>query len=313
MEMACFSAGRAIANSPGLLHRHLMMLRTFTGLILVASIPVFGQDYEIRLHRPSRVGEKTKVLATGKESEEVSVTSAGRTLRQEKKEFSVELEGVSTTLEVSPKGKPTRLSFQIGKFVKTEAGLQKELLPRDTVVTASRRGAKMVFEVSGTPVSPEIEKALGVVISIGGTDSTDDDMFGTRERRRIGESWGVNKSALAASMNTDPRMTMRDIDGQVTLKDVIKGKPGPVLVLTVDVKGKPVPTAADQRPPVQDALMHMTGTAELPADPSQERLKETMEMTFSGRMTRSPNPNGPQVDARVLSRRSMTANTSRIN
>jgi hypothetical protein len=283
-------------------------------LALVAALPVLAQDYEIRLHHPQRVGSKNKVSATGRDLQEMSMWSEGRALRQEKKELSVEMDAVSTVLAVGPKGKPTSLSLQIQKLTKMDAGIQKDLLPRDTVVTASRAGKKTSFEMNGQAVEPDVAQALELVITVGNPEleDTDDDLFGTRERKRVGDSWDANQAAVAKLLMSDPRMTVKDIIGKATLKELIKDASGQRLLVAFEVTGKTVP--ANPAPGAsQGGTIVMKGTAEFPLDTSLPRVKETAEMNLSARMTGKQNPNGPEVERRMTLKRSNTANITPIN
>jgi hypothetical protein len=240
--------------------------------------------------------------------------SEGRALRQEKKELSVEMDAVSTVLAVGPKGKPTSLSLQIQKLTKMDAGIQKDLLPRDTVVTASRAGKKTSFEMNGQAVEPDVAQALELVITVGNPEleDTDDDLFGTRERKRVGDSWDANQAAVAKLLMSDPRMTVKDIIGKATLKELIKDASGQRLLVAFEVTGKTVP--ANPAPGAsQGGTIVMKGTAEFPLDTSLPRVKETAEMNLSARMTGKQNPNGPEVERRMTLKRSNTANITPIN
>ena len=284
-------------------------------LALVAALPVFAQDYEIRLHHPRRVGSKNKVSAIGRDLQEMSMWSEGRALREEKKELTVEMDAVSTVLAVGPKGKPTSLSLQIQKLTKMDAGIQKELLPRDTVVTASRVGKKTSFEVNGQAVDPDVTQALELVVSVSNPDldDTDDDLFGTRERKRVGDSWDANQAAVAKLLMSDPRMTVKDIIGKATLKELIKDASGQRLLVAFEVTGKTVPATPAPGASSQGGTIVMKGTAEFPLDPSLPRVKETAEMNLSARMTGKQNPNGPEVERRMTLKRSTTVKITPIN
>jgi hypothetical protein len=284
-----------------------MKLRHLVGLALSAALPVLAQDYEIRLHRPHRVGEKEKILVVGKESQEMSMSSAGKVMREDKKEFTVELDCVSTVLAISPTGKVTRLSFEVSKLVRKDAGLQKEVLPRGTVVVASKAGRKTVFEVDGNAVAPEVAQALDLVMTVSGSDGTDDELFGTRERKRVGDSWSVNKEAVTQMMSNDPRMAVKDVAGKVTLKEVVKDASGPRLLVTFDVTAKAAPAGATPGVSSQDGTIIMKGTGEFPVDPKLQRTKESMEMDLSTRITRTQNPGNREIEMRMTAKRSMTA------
>ncbi len=287
-----------------------MSSRYLVGLAVLAALPILGQDYEIRLHRPRHVGQENKITVSGMETEETSMSSAGKVLQQEKKEFTVRLEGVLTVLATSTNGKVTRLSVQMGKFVKTEAGVTKDLLPPGTVVVASRGVRRTKFEVNGKALEADVARTLGVVVTVASKDLTDDEVFGTPDRKRVGDNWDVNSAAMAEMLNDDGSVAVKDVKGKVTLKEVVKDASGPLLHVTFELTGR---TAVPPAPPgfsLREGTIGMKGTGDFPLDTKLTPRKETLEMTFSNRTVRKPNPNGAEVEQRMTAKRSMSATIS---
>jgi hypothetical protein len=206
---------------------------------------------------------------------------------------------------------------QIDKLLKTESGVTKPLLPSDTKIVASKGSKKTAFEVNGKAVEPEVEQALGLLIMLGNNDEdnrTDDELFGTRERKRVGETWDANPKALARLFKRDGPLAAKDLVGKVTLKDVLKDSSGARLLVGFEVTGN---VAALKPPPgmtVQEGTMRMKGTREFPveASASLSQAKETMEMTMSMRLTGKPHPSGPEVEMAVTSKRSMMGNATEV-
>ena len=69
-------------------------------------------------------------------------------------------------------------------------------------------------------------------------DQTDDELYGTRDRKRVGESWPVDEKILKEVLGNS-KMVMKDLSGKVTLKDVLTNAPGPRLLVIVQISGKP--------------------------------------------------------------------------
>lgn len=155
-----------------------------------------GADYEIRLHRPGKAGERYHLSAIGHDSKVSHLAAPGREPRSHRAEFSVELEGLVTILEVDTTG-VRRAAVRIGKALRTAEGKSSELLPAGATVTELRRGSSQDFELDGRPAGAGLREGLALVLSE--TDgANDDELFGTAARRRVGERWPVNGARLAA-------------------------------------------------------------------------------------------------------------------
>ena len=263
--------------------------------IFVARV-ITAQDYEIRLHRPEPVGAKTKLSISGKDRQEMSGWSGTKKLKEEIKELAVELEGTATVLETSPNGNHKRISLQVDKLVTTEGGIQRELLPRSTVVLAARKDGKKVFEVNDQTAHPDVAQALAVVIPIESDDYMGDELFGTRERKRVGDSWDINQTA-AREILSNSNIKIENFFGKVTLKNVLQDAAGTRLLVTIDVTAKVAPAAPGSS--AASGTMTFKGTTELPTDPSPSQATETIDMGFSLRSQYKPDPNGPEVEIRM--------------
>ena len=67
---------------------------------ILAGSPVFAQDYEIRLTRPAKVGQKYETIITAEMSEHVTVSAEGRVVNEIKLSFSATFEGTVTVVKV---------------------------------------------------------------------------------------------------------------------------------------------------------------------------------------------------------------------
>lgn len=104
------------------------------------STTLFAQEYEIRLSRPGKAGEKYRLLAKGTYAEGVTVSAAGRVVQQKNNEFSVELISLLTVISTNKAGRLTGFSLAIERFLLTSSGTSKSLVASDQVIFASREG-----------------------------------------------------------------------------------------------------------------------------------------------------------------------------
>ncbi len=161
-----------------------------------------GDDYVIRLTRPSKVGDRSRVDTTGTQRERERITIGGQ-VQKEEKDLAVHLVAIETVLAVDSSSAPTRYEYLIETCQKTSAGKTEELLSAGRrVVAGTDAQGDTVYTVDGDPALEDIAKALGVVISVHRPNSpTDDDIFGTKERKRVGDTWSIDSAAAAADLS----------------------------------------------------------------------------------------------------------------
>jgi hypothetical protein len=174
-----------------------------------------AQDYQIRLQQPGKVGMMYRLSGIGAQTDRATITSGGKMIQSTENVFTVELTAEVTELETEAKGHVTRKSLIVISSKITKGSASEPLLPQGTVVLATVEGGRTVFKVNGESVADDVAKGLSSLISVytGGPD--DDEVFGTRIRRRVGESWSLDADAVTAFL--------KEIDAQAP-KEAISGK-----------------------------------------------------------------------------------------
>jgi hypothetical protein len=186
-----------------------------------------ARDYEVRLTRAAAAGEKR--LAVGSLSSDDHLSGTREGAPSDQRQTSTIRYVVATEIqEVSPKGNALRATLTVRRLVKESGGVSLELAKPGAVVSARLAGHERVFELLGARLAPDLQQALAAAVPLRADDEpTDDDLFGTSQRRRVGESWKANGELFAgfgaASMTFDPK----DVSGTVTLAGVktVKGQP----------------------------------------------------------------------------------------
>ena len=179
------------------------------------------QDYAIRLERPTTVGSRYRLSATGREVLRTKITAGDKTLHDSEEGFTFEFAADATVLEVTPKGRATRKSFTVISAKLTEGGVSKPILPAGAIVVALVQEGRLTFQSDGKTVEPQVAKALGSVITLPVSPADDDDIFGSRVRRKAGESWGVNLDAVMTLLKSIGGEARReDVTGSVMLEKV---------------------------------------------------------------------------------------------
>ena len=258
---------------------------TLFALLVSASAVSAADDYVIRLTRPSKVGDRLRIDAKGSRREQERIT-VGDQVQKDEKDMSVHLVAAATILAVDSKADATKIEYLIESCQKTASGKTEEVLPAGRkVVAESNTEGETVFTVDGDPALEDISKALGVVISAHtpGTPS-DDEIFGTSERKHVGDTWSIHTETTAAYLSkTGLKVSPENLKGTVSLDAVKTVGAVKALALTAHLSAKGM--VLDLPDFMQLEKSSMTGefTAFVPADPDVPNFlpsKITMQIVF---------------------------------
>ncbi len=273
----------------------MKLLAAVLFLSLSANAAVAG-DYEIRLHRPMRVGEKFHILSTGRNAAKTVFTVGGNLVRDDRENFEATLESVMKVLATDGIGRPTQKSITVLRCEKYEAFDLRSLLPRGTVVVASLKGNDEVFEIDGKPVSREVHDLLAFFVTLSKGEATDDDIFGTRQRKQVGESWGINAELAARDLEKlNLGVRKENVTGKATLEKVVKAGGADCLLVSSEVA---VSKLAPPLPPgysMESSLLRATISAKFPVDATAQSPEGTMGISFTFAARGKPAPNAPEV------------------
>lgn len=263
-------------------------------LIIAALLPLAltAKDYTIKLHRPAQVGEKFRVELSGSEAT-TTARQVGDEEEAETEKWSARLKGIVTVLKVSPLGGVVKLQVNVESFTTTEGKFTDEALPKGAVIRGEDGEDENRFEnwdedlkVASPLREGRTVEALKILFSFDEMDAqeTDDDVFGTKEKKKVGDSWKLNPKALAVSAKRD-KVTIdpKKATGKITLVGVVRVRGHECL----EVKGQF--TVKDVRPPVKLprglrlTKSEMTGRihSKLPVDPKLPELENRMGMSMT--------------------------------
>jgi len=272
--------------------------------VTLLSTAAFAQDYAIKLHRPEKAGNEYKLSVTAKQSQAMDMAVNGVSQKNQKKEIEAQFDGTEKILEVDAKGKETKVTLTVEKFTVTTDGASSEALPKGAVVTASMGADKKpAYEVDGKAVDPSAAQALSLVVELSKGGPTDDELFGTTDRKKKGESWTPDPAMIQKSLtetadgavvgDVNAKFTFDDVTGDaMTVNGHVTGSVKPPLPpsFTVDQSSMDVtlkgifPVDVNKIPPAEsDESMTFSFTAHTDA-PSGEKV--VMKMTMSQSATR---------------------------
>lgn len=274
-------------------HIRFRVLAPLVLLCLCATAARGEQDktYEIKLARPLKVGTKYAMTADGALVREISVTRAGATQKQPEDGFGVHLEGTVEVLALDEIGEEAKLAVTVDKCTRVTSEGESELVPKGKVLIAEGKGKDTKFSLQdGGELPKDATDALELVISLDTNDKlTDDDLLGTKEKKKVGQSWPVTPENIAKdSERVGVIVKPEDVEGSFRL-DGLERKDGvECLKLSGNLKVKNLRTKADDNEDdgLPEGFVVTGGSMEakyaglFPVDSSIGSLAESASMTF---------------------------------
>ena len=247
--------------------------------------------YEIKLHRPLKVGTKYSMTADGALVRQVTLKRGPVTQKQPDDGFGVHLEGTIEVLALDEIGEESKVSCTVDKCTRITSEGETELVPRGKVLIAEGKGKDTKFSLQdGAELSKEASDALDLVISLDTNDKlTDDDLLGTKEKKKPGESWPVSADNLAKdSERVNVIVKPQDVEGSFRLDGIEKVGEVECLKLSGNLKVKHLVTKPDENEDgglpegfaVEDGSMEAKYSGLFPVDAAVGSLAESASMTY---------------------------------
>jgi hypothetical protein len=261
---------------------------------------LLAQDYPIHLHRPQAVGEKYHLSATGRSARTKLIKSGDRVLQNDSAKFAVECECAVTVLAVDDKGKPSKLSLQIEKLTRSdEAGL-KELVSKGSVVTVSVDDGNEVSEMDGHRLSLPTQEAITAILPLDPNGPTDDELFGTSERRKPGDHWDANTDVMVRDLLRRKVMTRKDdLSGTVTFEKVVKVGDTDCLQISGSMECDKYFPAVPRDVKIEKGFLKIQFMEKLPVASSKPALELTQSANIGYTMKGKPEPTADEITIEV--------------
>ena len=250
-----------------------------------------GKAYEIKLARPMKVGMKYSMTADGALVRQVTLKKGFVTQKQPDDGFGVHFEGTVEVLALDDIGEEAKVACTIDKCTRLTSEGETELVAKGKVLIAEGKGKDTVFSLKdGGELSKEASEALELVISLDTDDKlNDDDLLGTKEKKKVGESWPVTSENVAKDYErAKATVKPEDVEGSFRLDGLEKVGDTECLKLSGNLKVKHMVTKADEneddRLPegyvVEGGSMEAKYSGLFPVDTSVGSLAESASMTF---------------------------------
>lgn len=271
----------------------------FPALFLNPLSPRAAEDFAIRLSHPEKPGSRMETDTTADTDDVVTFSVRGRVFRENKNQESWRLRAMETIDAITDQSEASRKTLKVIEFTQSSDGVTKPVLKPGAIIKAASDKGEETFTVDGSPAAPQVRKMLERLVSLSEDGRpTDDDLYGTSKRKKIGERWPIDSKAIARAMKTAKLSVAPDaVSGQATLK-AVREKNGrrfleiETTVATRDMEVEFIPTFK-----VVKAESNTTFSGLFPADDKGGRIQDAMDTTFVvvGKGRRSPEE--PEVTA----------------
>ena len=269
-------------------------------LVSVMCSCLAAKEFSIVFRKPNKVGDKVQITGSGESSEDVTMTSEGKVMNETKKELRSSIDGTVEVLKVDEKKRPVKLKLKIEKLSSADKpGIPEiEVFPIGSEVIIEAKGRRTVFMFNGEVLPPETARILAMFISLPTGKVTDDDIFGTKEKKKVGDTWKLNKKEAAAGMSKDGmKFDENNIEGSTKLEKVVKVGDSEFLQLNTQLKVSnmkfPFPPGLETRKSgmtVKREFLQEIGDAPKSFDARWEKTSMTMEMSAEGSVNPQASP-----------------------
>lgn len=251
-----------------------------------------GQKYAIKLDRPSKVGDQFKVDVIGATQEKMQVAIEGEEPRTVDATLGIQASGTAKLLELSPAGNATKLNFTIEKCTATVGKESHPLLPKGTVLVVAwdKERFTTTYTLDGTELPPQIADLMELVIETNDPESVGDDaLFGTNEKRQVGDTWALNASAAAKELaRVKLNAKEEDLFGECTLTEQVSVNKVPCLVVKTFFKVRSLTGTGrqpDAKMQIDKGNMTNTVTITFPVDPKFQPVKAEAKLVIDSQLS----------------------------
>jgi hypothetical protein len=257
-----------------------------TVLLRSAQIGI-ADDYSIKLDRPTKVGMVFRSTITG--YEEITRVDKKNGIRVDglAQKKVVSMVSDQKVLEVTDHGFTVKLECTIVKCERTADGRTTELVPPGKKVLVQRKGKATSFMIDNAEVPKETTVALELVLRVyDPAHPTEDEAFGTAERKKVGDSWKGNAEAVFASMR-ESGVPIQKGSVEVNMKLADVQMAGDQKLMTIQGRVNAVMEKGFRYPSfpewlsVADGKMDVSLSNTLPVDPPAPSLGGKRDVTIS--------------------------------
>jgi hypothetical protein len=252
-------------------------MKFFVFLVLLATPLVAADDYELRMIRPAKAGEKETTNGKVVESYRMSISSGGKVVKSEVRDMDFEYVAESEVLSVDEKARPVDRRIKLVKLAGTYNGKPAtQFSAGDEIVYSSSKGAKTIT-VNKVPATEEQSKILAGVLALNNRRQFSDEFLGTSKRVKLGEEWKPDRKKANAVLGLPEGRTDLPVSLEGATKIIEPSNAGGMPCLHIQTKfelqgaGIPLP----KMPPgikFSKAVMTVSFDGHIPVDVNEPLL-----------------------------------------
>ena len=234
-----------------------------------------AKGHEIHLDRAFRVGDEYRLLASAEFTSVERSSRGGQALDERTEKLKVRLEADVKVLSVDRAGRPLDIELAVRAFDGSIDGKPAVLAGERLVIVAESGGEGTQFKLAGAgKLDPNVSRLLDLAVALSDANAPEDDsLFGTSTERAVGETWPVNRDAMARAASAQGLSARpEDVRGTLRLAELRTVGKTPCLHIEGQVSiGKlspPLPPGGK----VLDANMTMAMSGDFPTDPNLPAL-----------------------------------------
>ncbi len=264
--------------------------------------------YEIRLHRPSRVGDRTHVVLTGEEDKITTTRRGAQIVSEDHDKKRARLDAIAT--ELDEKSEDARVGYDVSELTFARGAREVVHMRKGHIeIVRAPKEDDATVTIDGAPATDDVRDAMKVLTSLRRGGPTDDEIFGTKIPQHIGGHWRIDDKRALEDVAADQAsmVSSASLSGDAWLENVTRVDG--VDCLDVHVKMQIDNLDFSSKVPssnVDVSRASATYSALFPIDTSLTRLADRtlIEMTVKLRV---PSPAGEiSVEVEGVSRREGT-------
>lgn len=229
-----------------------------------------GKDYAIKLDRPLKAGDRFKVSSSGEITTAMKMTSGSNTLKEQTETMKATLEGEYKVVAVNEKGHPTSGTFTVSKWDGSIDGQPVTEVQSGMIIEFIVDGKNVSIRSKDEEFAGKVKKLLEGVLPDAEEEhgATNDDIFGTKDRKKVGEKWPVNVAAAVKDLADMVKIDEKDMAGTVQLEKVVNVDGVPCLHVTGSIGISKVGGLLPPEAKVTSSKATMSLSGDLPVDVS---------------------------------------------
>ncbi|MEX0701063.1 MAG: hypothetical protein WD069_03120 [Planctomycetales bacterium] len=191
-----------------------------------------ADQYEIRLDRPERVGNKYAVSLRAETRGVIRPVAGERPLPESLKSLEktpwqtgleLELDASVEVLKVDGAGRVLKQALTVERWLLDDQDNGEGFDPQSKVIVAETIDGETRFTLDGRPVGEYYSEILRIVVATHTGGRTLDATYGTTKRRKIGESWTMKADAdfierLVGKDRLPSGISLSDVGPSATVK-----------------------------------------------------------------------------------------------